>query len=54
MHKFCCIGITILFLYALPAKAEQRLLEDVIEEVGTHFDARQHHTSKWKNNSPRP
>ena len=24
------------------------------EEVGTHFDARQHHTSKWKNNSPRP
>ncbi len=35
MHKFCCIGITILFLYALPAKAEQRLLEDVIEEVNS-------------------
>lgn len=35
MHKFYCIGITILFLYALPAKAEQRLLEDVIEEVNS-------------------
>lgn len=35
MHKFGCIGITILFLYALPAKAEQRLLEDVIEEVNS-------------------
>lgn len=35
MHKFYCIGMTILFLYALPAKAEQRLLEDVIEEVNS-------------------
>lgn len=35
MHKFYCIGITILFFYALPAKAEQRLLEDVIEEVNS-------------------